>query len=88
MLLKSTSLMWSAPRPETSLTTIPLLRIFTLLPDIPRIIGWPTPDPKSVDETPNKSSIDSPRLCEAELDISSPLTTWSGFSISDNVWSI
>ena len=80
--------MWSAPNPETSLTTIPLLRIFTLFPAIPRITGCPTPEPKSVEEIPNKSFRDSPKLCDAELDISSPFNTWSGFSISDNVWSI
>ena len=43
--LRSTSFKWSTPRPDTSLLTIPFLRILTLGPDIPLIIGWPTAAP-------------------------------------------
>ena len=42
---KSTSFKWSTPSPETSRFTIPFLRILTLGPDIPLIIGCPTAAP-------------------------------------------
>ena len=50
--LRSISFKWSAPNPETSLLTKPFLRILTLGPDMPLIIGWPTAAPKSAIETP------------------------------------
>ena len=62
MSFKSTSFMWSEPREETSLRVLLLFIILTRLPDIPRIIGWPTADPKSEDEIPNKPLSDSPKL--------------------------
>ena len=45
ILFKSTSFKWSAPSPETSRFTIPFLRILTLGPDMPLIIGCPTAEP-------------------------------------------
>ena len=71
----STSLMWSTPSPDMSRMTMPLLRILTRLPDIPLMMGWPTAEPKSLDETPNKSSIVAPMLSEAPLVMLSPSMT-------------
>ena len=54
--VKSTSLTWSSPIPDTSLVTRPSDRIFTRSPDIPRITGCPTAAPKSLDDTPGYDS--------------------------------
>ena len=83
ILFKSTSFMWSSPIVETSLKVLPLFIILTLLPDKPRIMGWPTAEPKSDDWTPRRLSSDSPKLKVVSKTVSLPSTTWIGSSRSD-----
>ena len=58
------------------------------MPDRPRIIGWPTAEPKSEDWTPNRLSSDSPKLKVESKAASSPPITWIGSSRSDKFDSI
>ena len=74
-LNKSTSMLWSAPRPDTSRVLTELLSTFTRSPVNPLIVGRLTAEPKSVTDTPKRLSIEPPRPSVAELAISEPKIT-------------
>ena len=58
--------------------TISLLSNFTRLPIMPLMIGWPTAEPKSADETPRRPSNASPIFDVAPSETCSPSSTCSG----------
>ena len=65
-LKRSTSISWSAPKPDTSRFTTPLVKTFTRSPVKPLMVGLLTAAPKSVTERPKNRSRASPRPSVAE----------------------